>query len=69
MLGALAAFKQSDHILHFCGRSLTVESAEPPFYSVEISMGFGEAGDGGLIRVKRDGDTFTVVEVLREWNY
>ncbi|MDR3622018.1 MAG: hypothetical protein P4L85_21895 [Paludisphaera borealis] len=46
----------------FCGRHLEVESAEPPFYTVAISMGFGNAGDGGCFRVKRDGDAFTVVD-------
>lgn len=52
------------HPYTFCGRSLTVESAEPPLYTVEISMGFGDAGDGGCIRAKRDGDTFTLVNEI-----
>lgn len=59
------------HPYKFCGRSLTVESAEPPYYTVAISMGFGDAGDGAEIRVRRDGDTFTVVdgEGLTSWVY
>jgi hypothetical protein len=46
----------------FCGRHLAVESAKPPFYTVEISMGYGTAGDSGRIRVKRDGDAFIVLD-------
>jgi len=53
----------------FCGRHLTIESAKPPFYMVGISMGFGNAGDGAQMRVKRVGDVFTVIDQLENWVY
>jgi len=51
------------------GRNFKVLSADASDYAVQISAGYGNAGDGGRFVIHRDGDAFTVAHTLFELKF
>jgi hypothetical protein len=52
-----------------CGRRFRIASVEGDEYTVEISAGYGLAGDGGRFLIKRGCDGFVIKESLEFWRY
>jgi hypothetical protein len=51
------------------GLEFKVSSADASDYEVQISAGYGRAGDGGRFLIHRDGDTFTVAHTVFELRF
>ncbi len=49
------------------GRRFRIASLEGDEYTVEISAGYGTAGDGGRFLVGRAGNDFVIKEHLEQW--